>query len=540
MTCKFALVLSVFSPLLAAQPTLEGTVTDPMRHSGIAGVSVRLTSPNHADHETTTDEGGRFSFNNLPVDTYTVFLRKEGYIPADGSDESPGRLRVVRPGTERLSLEMLTLSELRGRVLHPDGTPAAGVELVLEHANFTQQKAKSGEDGAFVFDVRPGSYYLLARPKTASLGKDSVTETATYYPNGGDVWQAQEVVVGAGSAVSGIDIHLLSKPLFRLSGVVVNDAGERVKATVELQRKSPSRPSLLLISKGTYAGSGETISVYSSPDSTIGVPYSSAVSEDGRFSFSVPEGEWVIHADGGQGDISAFSKLVGDVAVVVPSENRESLKISLEGTFDLKGIAELEGDPDGRWLAPAPVLLRPAEVGWPSASGAIVNLDTRPDLGGKPQKSIWFTQVRAGSYTVVPAPGALMTGVYLVGLSVGGQNVMDGTFYVSATTTDLRAVFRRAKGGLQGRTERGEPATVLIIPESDSHNVVICVDSPKEQSFSVPPLPPGNYTVIAVDKIDPLRFADPSVRAALVTLGTRVKSDDTILSLTIPVHRWPD
>src|SRR5207253_8630176 len=120
--------------------------------------------------------------------------------------------------------------------------------------------------GAFVFDVRPGLYYLLARPKTASPGKDSVTETATYYPNGGDVSQAQEVVVGAGRAVAGIDIHLRSNPLYRLSGVVVNDAGEGVEATVELRTKSPSRPSVLLISKGTYGGGGN-IFVYSSPNS---------------------------------------------------------------------------------------------------------------------------------------------------------------------------------------------------------------------------------------------------------------------------------
>ena len=218
--------------------------------------------------------------------------------------------------------------------------------------------------------------------------------------------------------------------------------------------------------------------------------------------------------------------------------HRESLKIPLEGTFDLKGIAEIGGDHDGHWLAPAPVLLRPAEVGWPSASGAIVNLGTRPDSGREQQRDIWFTQVRAGSYTVLPSVGAFMTGLYLVGFSLGGQNVTNGTFYVSATTTDLRAVFRRAKGGLQGRTEKGEPATVLIIPESDSPSVFICIDSQKEQPFSVPLLPPGNYTVVAVDKIDPLQFAETSVRAALVTQGTRVKLDDTILNLTISVHRW--
>ena len=170
-----------------------------------------------------------------------------------------------------------------------------------------------------------------------------------------------------------------------------------------------------------------------------------------------------------------------------------------------------------------------------------MNLGTQPDLGGEPQKkSIWFTQVRAGSYTVLAAPGAFLTGLYLVDLSVAGQNVMNGTLHVSATTTDLRAVFRRAKGGLQGRTENGEPATVLVIPESDSPNVVICIDSPTEQLFLVPRLPPGNYTVVAVDKMDPLQFALPWLRTALVKLGTRVKIDDTIFSLTIPVHRWPD
>jgi hypothetical protein len=544
MSWKLALVLSVFGLALAAQPALEGTVTDPLKHSGIAGVSVRLTLSNHEERETTTDESGRFSFNDLPVDAYTVILGKEGYIPADGSDELPGRLPVVRPGTEPVNLEMLPLSELRGRVLHSDGTPAAGIELVLERAKFTQQTAKSGDDGAFVFDVGPGSYYLLARPNSTSPTKQSVTETATYYPGAADLSQAEEIIVGAGSAVSGIDIHLRSTPLYRLRGVVVNDSRERVKATVELRRKNSSDSAAwLLISRGTRVGGGETISIYARPDSTgVSESYSSAVSDDGRFSFSVPEGEWIVHADGTPTEISADGKLVGDVAVVVPSERQESLEVPLEPTFDLKAIAELEGERDGHWFDP-PLILRSAEVVRPLVWGSddsILDLSTPADLGGKPKKSIRFTQVRAESYSVLPSP-ALMTGVYLVGFSVDGRDVMNRTFQLSAATTDLRAVFRRAQGGLQGRTEKGEPAAILIIPISDSANsAIICIDSPKERQFSVPALTPGDYTVVAVDKVDALRFSDTATRAALVTLGTRIKIEDAILNLTIPVHRWPE
>lgn len=540
MSCKFALVLCAFGTVLAAQPTLEGTVTDALRHSGIAGVQVRLTSPNHEEHETSTDEAGRFSFDNLPVDAYTVILRKEGYIPADGSDEMPGRLPVVRPGTERVSLEMLALSELRGRVLHSDGTPAEGVELLLDRANFTQRTTLSGVDGAFVFpDLRPGSYYVLARPKTASPGKDSAREAATYYPEALDLSQAQEVIIGSSGTVSGIDIHLRNNTLYQLNGVVVNNSGERVKATVELRRKvSSGSAAWLLLSRGTFAaGGGETISIYAPPDSTE--PYASTAGDDGRFSFFVPAGEWVIHA---RAEISDNRQMVGDLTVVVPAEQQESLQIPLEDTFDLRGIAEAEGERNGQWFVPGPIL-RPVEAELPLVSafgGTALNLSAGADLGGERQKPILFTNVRAGSYTVQPSAAALMTGLYLVGFSVGGQNAMGRTFYLSATATDLRAVFRRAKGGLQGRTEKGEPATVLIIPESDSPTGIICIDSPKERPFSVPPLAPGNYIVVAVDKMDPLRFADRSVRAALLTLGTRIKIDDTILNLTIPVHRWPE
>ena len=128
-----------------------------------------------------------------------------------------------------------------------------GVELVLELAKFPQQTAKSGDDGAFVFEVGPGSYYLLARPNPTSSAKESVTEAPTYYPEAGDLSQAGAVIVGAASAVSGVDIHLRSTPLYRLRGVVVNDSRERVKATVELRRKNSSRSAAWLLISGAHA-----------------------------------------------------------------------------------------------------------------------------------------------------------------------------------------------------------------------------------------------------------------------------------------------
>lgn len=534
-------MLGAFGPVLTAQPTLEGTVMDAMRHSGIAGVSVRLVSSNNDSQETTTDEAGRFSFSSLPASSYTVVLGKEGYVPADSSDEFGGRLPVIRPSaTERVNFEMLQLSQLRGRVLHADGTPAAGVQLLLEQARFGQQMAVSGADGAYVFDVRPGSYYVLASPKAASPGKSRTTEAATYFPEASDFSQAQAIIVGAGSAVSGLDVHLRSISLYRLSGVVVNDSGARVKATVEVRKTIPSGSAVWpLTSRGGTPGAGQTILIYSPPDSTgTGDPYATATSDDGHFTFAVPEGEWSIHASA---EIPGDRQLAADVAVVVPSEDQESLQIPLERTFDLKVEVEVEGGTESRWMVP-PLVLRPADAGRPPVAGyddSILNLIHADE--GRPQKSMRFDHVQAGSYRVVQSAEAVLTGLYLAGFSVGEQNVMDRAFSVSANRTDLRAVFRRARGGLRGRTDEGKPATVLVIPESDSAtDAILCVDSSKASPFSIPVLAPGNYTVVAVDKMDALRLSDASVRAALVTLGTRVTIDDTMLTLQMAVHAWPE
>src|ERR1700686_2685351 len=57
--------------------SIQGHVTDEAGHS-MAGVSVPAASPS-GHFSTTSDAGGFYSLNGLPVDTYTVTFSKDGY-----------------------------------------------------------------------------------------------------------------------------------------------------------------------------------------------------------------------------------------------------------------------------------------------------------------------------------------------------------------------------------------------------------------------------------------------------------------------------
>ncbi|MBV8163088.1 MAG: TonB-dependent receptor [Candidatus Eremiobacteraeota bacterium] len=59
--------------------SLRGTIVDEKTGAGIAGVAVTAVSPSEA-HRTTTDSKGFFTLLQLPTDTYTVTLSKDGFI----------------------------------------------------------------------------------------------------------------------------------------------------------------------------------------------------------------------------------------------------------------------------------------------------------------------------------------------------------------------------------------------------------------------------------------------------------------------------
>jgi hypothetical protein len=113
---------------------VEGTVVNSATGAGIGGASVVLFANPSPRYETTSDAAGHFKITGMTPGSYRTLVDKDGFAPPplDLNPLSNSGLRIA-PGSDSVMLELkLTpLDTILGRVLDPDGKPAAGVEVSL-------------------------------------------------------------------------------------------------------------------------------------------------------------------------------------------------------------------------------------------------------------------------------------------------------------------------------------------------------------------------------------------------------------------------
>jgi hypothetical protein len=132
-------------------------------------------------------------------------------------------------------------------------------------------------------------------------------------------------------------------------------------------------------------------------------------------------------------------------------------------------------------------------------------------------------------------------GLYLASFTVGGREAVGQSFSLAGGVVEGRAIFRKAAGSLHGVIETGGPATVLVIPNGSRTDLAIAaLDVKDEKPFTVTGLAPGDYSVIALDRVVPSRFADPPFMSGLTRTATGVRIEDSPVSVTLRVNTWPD
>lgn len=122
-----------------------------------------------------TDGDGTFLLDGLESGRQTIIAVKDS--------QRASRVLEVKSGTNRLDLRFSTGASVSGRVVDPDGLPAADVHLTLQGTeDFTLRfTTTSRADGTFLFDdVAPGSYRLVgeASGRATSHRPDPVTVAA--------------------------------------------------------------------------------------------------------------------------------------------------------------------------------------------------------------------------------------------------------------------------------------------------------------------------------------------------------------------------
>jgi protocatechuate 3,4-dioxygenase beta subunit len=189
----------------------------------------------------TTDAAGRFRISGLAPGKYRAeFAHPEFTDPQPGQTE--GMSFAIGPISEpaRVRVELQPLSTLRGRLLDSDGRPMRGVRVSLQRLlRQGVYENPTDKEGRFEFvDVKPATYLLAAEPPEID-GERSVL-ARTYYPGVLDHRQAAPIAIPAGQELAGFEFRLVTSPVFRVRGKVVDSAGSPVAgAMVELHSEDP-------------------------------------------------------------------------------------------------------------------------------------------------------------------------------------------------------------------------------------------------------------------------------------------------------------
>ncbi|HEY1759892.1 MAG TPA: carboxypeptidase-like regulatory domain-containing protein [Bryobacteraceae bacterium] len=486
--------------------SLSGRVTNSVTGAGIEGARVRACvvlvaclGPD-ANLEALSDAAGAFRIDGIPDGQYMIDLAPlQGFMPAFVAQLGPSPTVRVS-GDTRLDLQMTPSASIRGRVLDPEGMPAAGVMVKIDGQGCKDcaplDLKEADEDGEFVFEnVPPGFPVILsATPKPQANAADETRIVTTYYPSVIDLKQAT-VIKHQGLDLIGYDIRLQTALGRAIRGVVIGVDGKPARAAMVSVSKPLS--GMVAMIRGAW---------YGLPDEVTGAEPGQTRS-DGKFVFPpVLEGDWRVRAVQRQDDDLAGG--AGAVEVSLSKNDIDDLEIHLTPPFVVEVTADWGDSPPAK----PPLTLatvRPLDV---------------PQVGvpflaesGKPQR----LEVFPGRYFIAP-PGALTPGFYAAAAILENRDVLGQVVELSGPTS-IQMIFKSGGGGLRGTVEKGANALVILMADPTSTAQLGYAGScDANGAFFVPDLPPGEYTVVALQGQpgDPLR---PEFTSLLTANGKRVK-----------------
>ncbi len=483
-------------PLLFAQGTIEGVVLNRITREPVPAASVDLAGAPGSPLHTTAGVSGLFRFTGLPPGDYTPAFDADHFFAAKGD---PVHIRASE--TLQLEAELDPITTLDGRVLDPDGKPLPGMRVELKHRLMGLSLVTDSEGRYRVTDLPSGTYLLLARPNRGiehpgkieqpPATKDKTVWSPTYYPSVTDPSQAV-AVRAAGGELHGYDIRLRSLPVYRVRGTLLDDHGNpAVKIPLTL-RPVDSSDSLGKPDAETESGPG------------------------GAFEFvDVGPGNWRILSETKRDGVD----LAGFAVVAVSRHDEEDVRVRLAAPFALEGSLPPEAHVKNLYLDP---------VSGPARMQAYAEVD--------PEGRFRFKWVFPGRYRLNrPRPA----GAYLTEVRLGEEDVTGEAFDLAPGSPPLRLVFRFDTGSAHGTVEKGARATVVFFPAAPGDFPAAARCTP-EGKFELRDLPPGEYSVVAFNRVEEDRLYDPAFTQRLTRGAVTVRVEPSRpVSLELPLTAWP-
>jgi protocatechuate 3,4-dioxygenase beta subunit len=483
----------------------------------IARAVVQAYRPFVSSHAVETDTRGRYRFDRLSPGEYTVRARKYGFIQEqyalDGTP-SAGRFTVQKGQALSVDVMLTRGASISGTIVDEFGEPVQDVAVnVLPiqpvigrqglRLGSRSGSSRTDDRGQYrVSGLQPGIYVVQAVVGAALSSTSGYLPL--FYPGTQSVDQATTTKVDFRTAATGIDLALRSAAAHTVSGVVVDSSG-----------RPPLRGEV------TLAVSERSGAIQTEPVRTN-------VRTDGSFELTnVGPGDYVVQATGTVARSAPAPSQQFGMSFITVTNNPLRMELRLAPGAALKGRVRYEGVPAG----PAPIL---------TLSVLPADRDRAPLRGYAPTG---FNVASDGSFESRGVFGPALIRAqpqqndwYLKSVIVHGQEIVDTPFDfgTGGNFSDIQVLISALGATVTGRVtdERAAPvrdSSVIVFSTFrdrwiDGSRWVKRSQSAENGAFTVTGLPPGDYWVAAVPRLDRTAelVPDPDVLDALSLRGVRI------------------
>ena len=491
---------------------VSGTVVNSVTGEPIRRALVQLSGA--VSKQMLTNESGGFEFSGIPEGQAGIMARKPGFFSQseaarEGVDQ---KLIEVGPDTKPITITLIPEAVLTGKVLNESGEPLESVPVAVLALRINEGRkrwetlgvARTDEDAQFrVANLTPGRYYVRAGPVVDGrfAGLRAVNRQfgygTFYYPatNSRDAATAIELQAGERGEA---EFVLKKEPLFHITATVNGATGEQGASLQLIDREGDPVP-VAMQSAGANV-----------------------------FDFSLPRGQYLLQA--------TDSRLLTNLA------EGQAPRQTLTATSEINVASDL----DGVQLNLAPAISIPVVVhresanqhrrsvyfpGWMPLSIELRARDPRVTdqmyramrLGRTEDAQIVFQSVPPGRYTVSLNGNNPW---YVAQARCGNTDLLTEDLVISegARMPPIEVELRDDGAMLNGVVEMRKEmrrAAVLIMPQRAAEKPMVAYVR-DNGIYWLEALAPGDYEVIAFDRVEPIEYANPEAWSKFEGRAVRV------------------
>jgi hypothetical protein len=464
--------------------SLSGTVINATTGEPVRRAAVQISGQSAS--VTITDAGGHFVMEGLAEGNVFLKAMKPGFYEDEGSHTSSARVGKDAPA---VVLKLTPSGVISGHVNTKDGQPLEGFQIrLLVQQNVggrliwidQPNQDRTSEDGEFrLVGLQAGTYYVAVdQSSLTTLSQKGVPNAReqifakVFYPGVADLSSATPIEIVPGREVEA-NLTLSAEPMYQVSGSLA--AFSNLVAGVTFARKA-----------GDDADFTQTADV-----------------QDGKFQVKLPAGAYSVGGQTRDGmEVTTPGATVtirsDEADLEVPLNSAPTIPIEIEkeqGAAGSERRAAIQGILPGFWMQLVPMShSRRGYYFWTGQAGGIPKVAPgtyRLEINSNTPAEWWVKAARSGGVDLLSDDLIVPEGGHPESIEV---ILRDGAGTVSGTITPA-----------------GDPGRVLVLLVQPHGTRNIIQVTRAQGNFVIRGIPPGDYSILALDGGDRLEYADPEI-----------------------------